>query len=115
MLGAGPHRDFNRFMEAVAEDATGRGVQADGQAEDLVADGAGVPGRGGRARHQEDPQERHGGRPAARAGLRLQSTAGPSVVEYEPDTDLRDTEQIPLQEEGGIEAFLRREVLPYAG
>ena len=37
-----------------------------------------------------------------------------SVVEYEPDTDLRDTEQIPLQEEGGIEAFLRREVLPYA-
>ena len=38
----------------------------------------------------------------------------PSVVEYEPDTDLRDTEQIPLQEDGGIEAFLRREVLPYA-
>ena len=37
-----------------------------------------------------------------------------AAVEYEPDTDLRDTEQIPLQEEGGIEAFLRREVLPYA-
>ena len=38
----------------------------------------------------------------------------PVVVEYEPDTDLRDTEQIRLQEEGGIGAFLRREVLPYA-
>ena len=38
----------------------------------------------------------------------------PAVVEYEPDTDLRDTEHIPLEEEGGIEAFLRREVLPYA-
>ena len=38
----------------------------------------------------------------------------PAVVEYEPDTDLRDTEQIPLREDGGIEAFLRREVLPYA-
>lgn len=36
------------------------------------------------------------------------------IVEYEPDTDLRDTEQIPLLEEGGIEAFIRREVLPYA-
>jgi len=36
------------------------------------------------------------------------------VVEYEPDTDLRDTEQVPLLETGGIEAFLRREVLPYA-
>jgi type I restriction enzyme M protein len=36
------------------------------------------------------------------------------VVEYEPDTDLRDTEQVPLLEPGGVEAFLRREVLPYA-
>ena len=38
----------------------------------------------------------------------------PAVVEYEPDTDLRDTEQVPLLEKGGVEAFLRREVLPYA-
>jgi len=37
-----------------------------------------------------------------------------AVVEYEPDGDLRDTEQVPLLEDGGIEAFLRREVLPYA-
>jgi len=36
------------------------------------------------------------------------------VAEYEPDTELRDTEQVPLLEDGGIEAFLRREVLPYA-
>ena len=36
------------------------------------------------------------------------------VVEYEPDSDLRDTEQVPLLEDGGIEAFIRREVLPYA-
>jgi type I restriction enzyme M protein len=36
-----------------------------------------------------------------------------AVVEYEPDPELRDTEQIPLLEEGGIEAFIRREVLPY--
>ena len=38
----------------------------------------------------------------------------PTVVEYEPDTELRDAEQVPLLEEGGVEAFLRREVLPYA-
>jgi type I restriction enzyme M protein len=36
------------------------------------------------------------------------------VAEYEPDGDLRDTEQVPLLEEGGIDAFLRREVLPHA-
>ena len=38
----------------------------------------------------------------------------PVVVQYEPDPKLRDTEQVPLLEEGGIEAFMRREVLPYA-
>jgi type I restriction enzyme M protein len=38
----------------------------------------------------------------------------PAVVEYESDPELRDTEQVPLLEEGGIEAFLRREVLPHA-
>ena len=37
----------------------------------------------------------------------------PAVVEYEPDTDLRDTEQVPLLHPGGIEAFLQEEVLPY--
>jgi len=38
----------------------------------------------------------------------------PTVVECEPDADLRDTEQVPLLEEGGLEAFLRREVLPHS-
>ena len=37
-----------------------------------------------------------------------------AVVEYEPDTDLRDTEQIPLLHDGGIDTFLEKEVLPYA-
>lgn len=36
------------------------------------------------------------------------------LVEYEPDSDLRDTEQVPLKENGGIEAFFQREVLPHA-
>ncbi|MFA6331848.1 MAG: class I SAM-dependent DNA methyltransferase [Methanoregula sp.] len=35
------------------------------------------------------------------------------IVEYAPDSDLRDTEQIPLIEEGGIEAFFKRDVLPH--
>jgi len=38
----------------------------------------------------------------------------PAVVEYETDPDLRDTEQVPLLEDGGIEAFIQREVLPHA-
>ncbi len=47
-------------------------------------------------------------------GLFEATVAGKAaVVEYEPDSDLRDTEQVPLLEDGGIEAFIRREVLPY--
>lgn len=34
-------------------------------------------------------------------------------MEYEPDPELRDTEQVPLLEDGGIEAFFHREVLPH--
>lgn len=34
-------------------------------------------------------------------------------IDYEPDPDLRDTEQVPLLEDGGVEAFFAREVLPY--
>ena len=49
------------------------------------------------------------------AGLFAATVNGKSVVvEYEPDPDRRDTEQAPLLEEGGIAAFLQREVLPYA-
>ncbi len=41
------------------------------------------------------------------------SEGAPRLAEFEPDAELRDFEQIPLLEEGGIEAFIRREVLPY--
>lgn len=35
-------------------------------------------------------------------------------INGEPDADLRDTEIIPFTYEGGIDAFLKNEVLPYA-
>ena len=58
---------------------------------------------------------RSGEQPAPLRGLFAATIDGrPAVVEYEPDPDLRDTEQVPLLEEGGVDAFLCREVLPYA-
>jgi len=54
-----------------------------------------------------EPNPMHGLFPVAFGGQAC-------VVEYEPDSDLRDTEQVPLLEEGGIEVFLKREVLPHA-
>jgi type I restriction enzyme M protein len=38
----------------------------------------------------------------------------PCVVEYESDANLRDTEQIPLLQVGGIEQFFKDEVLTFA-
>jgi len=63
------------------------------------------PGKGGRATAiKADPLR----------GLFETTVDGKAaIVEYEPDSDLRDTEQVPLLEDGGIEAFIKREVLPY--
>jgi type I restriction enzyme M protein len=36
-----------------------------------------------------------------------------SSVDSPPAPDLRDTEQVPLLESGGIDAFFEREVLPH--
>jgi type I restriction enzyme M protein len=36
------------------------------------------------------------------------------TVEYEADSDLSDFEQVPLLEDGGVDAFITREALPYA-
>lgn len=38
----------------------------------------------------------------------------PAVVTFEPDKALSDTEIVPFEEPGGIEAFFEREVLPHA-
>ena len=55
------------------------------------------------------------GQPNAMSGLfEMQVDGKPQIVEYEPDSDLRDTEQVPILEDGGIQTFFQREVLPYA-
>lgn len=55
-----------------------------------------------------------GTRPDPLAGLFAVELEGRlAVVEYEPDPELRETEQVPLTEEGGIEGFLQREILPH--
>jgi type I restriction enzyme M protein len=49
---------------------------------------------------------------AGRFGVMIGGTE--HVVEYEPDRELRDSEQIPLTEQGGVHAFIDREVRPHA-
>lgn len=43
----------------------------------------------------------------------IKKTRKDGTTEYEPDTELRDTEQVSFLEPGGIGAFFKRECLPY--
>lgn len=112
-LGAGPHLDFNVFIDECKADADKHGVKLIAKRKKLLQselcdtseEAAPVlkkvhkPGKA-------TPDPIHG-------LFEAEVNGKTCVVEYEPDTALRDSEQVPLLEEGGIEAFFRREVLPY--
>ena len=114
VMGAGPHPDFNRFMEVVGADASAHGVKLTAKRKNLLQQALASREEAAapviKKTHKPDAVE-----PDPIRGLIEAAVGGPStVVEYEPDTNLRDTEQVLLLHEGGIEAFIRREVLPYA-
>ena len=112
-LGPGPHRDFNRFMSSVAADATAHGVKLTAKRKTLLK--TSLASRDETAEPVIKAVHRKVAEPDGLRGLYSVTINGkPAVVEYDPDTDLRDTEQVPLLEECGVEGFLRREVLPYA-
>ena len=113
-LGPGPHRDFNRFMSAVAADAGAHNVKLTAKRKTLLKTSLTSRDEAAesviKASHLKDvvePDELRGLYPAT-------INDKPAIVEYEPDPELRDTEQVPLLHEGGIDAFLCDEVLPYA-
>ena len=112
-LGAGPHRDFNRFLEQVKAELPRHGVKMTAKRKRLLQ--TALAERDEKAEPVVKKIHRRGAVARPIQGL-FESGEGARgrVVEYEPDAELRDTEQIPLQQEGGIEEFLRREVLLYA-
>ena len=112
-LGAGPHRDFNRLLEEVKAEMTRQGVKMTAKRKKLLQ--TALAERDEMAEPVVKKIHRRGTFASPIDGLfGVGEGACGRVVEYEPDTGLRDTEQIPLQQEGGIEGFLGREVLPYA-
>ena len=113
-VGDGPHSDFNAFLDLVEADAERHGVKLTAKRVKLLQSALAErdeaaervirriykPGKA-----KADPLR----------GLFEANIGGKSfVVEYETDSDLRDTETVPFQEPGGVEAFFRREVLPHA-
>ena len=114
VMGAGPHSDFNRFMGVVAADASAHGVKLTAKRKNLLqmvlASREEVAAPVIKKTHKPGTVE-----PDPVRGLIEAVVDGRSaVVEHEADPVLRDTEQVPLLHEGGVEAFLRREVLPHA-
>jgi type I restriction enzyme M protein len=112
-LGPGPHLSFNIFMDAVEADADEHGVKLTAARKKLLKDR--LAKRDEKATEVVSKIHKFGKvKPDPLRGLFEATIDGkPCVVEYEPASDLRDTEQIPLLEEGGIEVFIRREVLPH--
>jgi type I restriction enzyme M protein len=116
-LGAGPHHDFNQFMDAAEAEAKVHGLRMTAKRQKLLMavvgkkDPKAAPVIKSVAKKKPGADSEHD----ALYGSYHRSVGGkPMVVEYEPDPDLRDTEQVPFLEEGGVEAFFRREVLPHA-
>ena len=113
-LGAGPHLDFNVFMDACEADAHRHGLKLTAKRRKLLQSELCD------TREEAAPVLKKMYKPGKAApdplhGLFEATMHGKvCMVEYEPDTGLRDSEQVGLLEEGGIEAFFRREVLPYA-
>ena len=113
-LGVGPHLNFNIFMDAVEEVAKQQDLKLTAKRKKLLQ--TSLSQRDEAADPVVKKVHRHGKAEVDEIHGRYASPVGDKslVIEYEPDSELRDTEQIPLQEDGGIEAFLRREVLPHA-
>jgi type I restriction enzyme M protein len=112
--GSGPHNDFNLFFAAVDQDAEKHSVKITSKRRKLL-----LSVLAEKDEHAVEVFSRvHKSakvEPNPLCGLYPATIDRKSVVvEYEPDPDLRDAEQIPLLQDGGIEAFLRREVLPHA-
>ena len=94
-LGAGPHTDYAAFSKRVkrAYKAAGHKWRKGTERKALESGAIVSPD------HDAEPviTKRH----------------KDGTIEYESDSNLRDTEQIPLDYEGGIEGYMRAEVWPH--
>jgi type I restriction enzyme M protein len=112
-VGVGPHPDFNLFSETVENAAEKENVKLTTKRWKLIQTALAVKDEAA------EPVIKKLNKPGKAAihplyGRYSVTVKGkPCVAEYEPDSELRDTEQVPLLEEGGITAFAQREVLPH--
>ena len=110
-IGPGPHMDFNAFIDEVKTTAERKNLKLKAIYIKLITSELSVRDESAKPVikkicKDDSPNPLYG-------KFETEIDSKKYIVEYEPDTELRDTEQVPLLEEGGIEAFFKREVLPY--
>ena len=113
-IGDGPHHDFNAFLDLVEADAERHGVKLTAKRVKLLQ--SALAERDEAAERVIRRIFKPGKAKADPLRGLFDATIGAKsfVVEYECDSDLRDTETVPFKEPGGVEAFFTREVLPHA-
>ncbi|MFC6618390.1 type I restriction-modification system subunit M [Deinococcus radiophilus] len=107
-LGEGPHLNYNTFSGHAERFAKREGFKLTAKHKKLLQNEL------AQRDEQADPVVKKIHKKAQEDLLHGLYATSAGVVEYESDSELRDTEQIPLTEEGGIAAFIEREVKPYA-
>jgi type I restriction enzyme M protein len=116
-IGPGPHPNFNRFEDAVTTDAGEHNVKLTAKRWTLIRNELAIRDESADPIIRKKSKLKKGETLPEHAALygryMIKEDGKDFVVEYEADSELRDAEQIPLLEEGGIEAFIRREVLPH--
>lgn len=111
-LGATLHHDWNSFIEHCQVTAKAEGMKLAKKQEKILRDMLCESHEAAAKVIKKVHKKGTAAKPLY--GLFSAEVDGkPCVVEYESDTALRDNEQVPLLEDGGIEAFFQREVLPY--
>lgn len=115
-IGIGPHKDYNIFANLLLDEASNSGFKLSNKQLKLIQNVLGAKDSGAapvikkiKTCSLEDKE-----RAKTVWGIFPLTLNGvDSIVEYEPDPDLRDGEQVPLLEDGGIEGFFNREILTY--
>jgi type I restriction enzyme M protein len=111
-IGVGPHLNFNKLMDELKVLADDKGVKLSGKRIKLLQ--SALAERDESAVPVIKRVHKMGNAESFYGLYEIRIDGKTSIVEYEPDAELRDTEQVPLLEEGGIRVFIEREVLPHA-
>jgi type I restriction enzyme M protein len=111
-VGVGPHTNFNTLKARLEVLAADKGVKLSAKRMKLMESTL--------AEHDDSAEpvikrvHKKGDANPLHGLYQVKIGGAVVIVEYEPDSELRDSEQVPLLEEGGIGGFIEREVLPHA-